>query len=577
MNSEKQVFKTKYDNTFIILHLAILAAVILTAIYAYNSASDKSSFSLFLGFWLVALMFTFSSFLLLKIRKNIKKMKKVILMILDGWGKSPDPKVSAIDNANIPFINSLYQKYPSAQLRTDGLNVGLPEGQMGNSEVGHMNLGAGRIIYQDLAKINLAVQNKTINHEKVLLDAFAYAKTNYKKVHFLGLVSDGGVHSHINHLKGLIDATQEFGLQNVFVHAFTDGRDVDPKSGVLHISALENHIKNTTVKLASVVGRYYAMDRDRRWERVKLAYDLLVHGKGMHSQNAIDSIQDDYTKDITDEFIQPIVMVDDNDQPIATIAEDDVVIFFNFRTDRGRQLTEVLTQINCPEQNMHKLNLYFVTLTNYDESFTGIHVVYEKDNLTETLGEVLEKNHKKQIRIAETEKYPHVTFFFSGGREAPFIGESRILKNSPKVATYDLQPEMSAFELADALVPELQKGDVDFVCLNFANGDMVGHTGDMQAAIKACEAVDKCVEKVITSALANNYTTIVIADHGNCETMVNPDGSPNTAHTTNPVPIILVDNVLTKISDGVLADVAPTILDLMQIQKPVIMNRHSLL
>ena len=297
----------------------------------------------------------------------------------------------------------------------------------------------------------------------------------------------------------------------------------------------------------------------------------------MHSQNAIDSIQDDYTKDITDEFIQPIVMVDDNDQPIATIAEDDVVIFFNFRTDRGRQLTEVLTQINCPEQNMHKLNLYFVTLTNYDESFTGIHVVYEKDNLTETLGEVLEKNHKKQIRIAETEKYPHVTFFFSGGREAPFIGESRILKNSPKVATYDLQPEMSAFELADALVPELQKGDVDFVCLNFANGDMVGHTGDMQAAIKACEAVDKCVEKVITSALANNYTTIVIADHGNCETMVNPDGSPNTAHTTNPVPIILVDNVLTKISDGVLADVAPTILDLMQIQKPVIMNRHSLL
>ncbi len=503
--------------------------------------------------------------------------KKVILMILDGWGKSPDPKISAIDQANIPFIKSLYQKYPHAQLRTDGLNVGLPEGQMGNSEVGHMNLGAGRIIYQDLAKINLAVQNKTINHEKVLLDAFAYAKTNYKKVHFLGLVSDGGVHSHINHLKGLIDATQEFGLQNVFVHAFTDGRDVDPKSGVLHISALENHIKNTTVKLASVVGRYYAMDRDRRWERVKLAYDLLVHGKGMHSQNAIDSIQDDYTKDITDEFIQPIVMVDDNDQPIATIAEDDVVIFFNFRTDRGRQLTEVLTQINCPEQNMHKLNLYFVTLTNYDESFTGIHVVYEKDNLTETLGEVLEKNHKKQIRIAETEKYPHVTFFFSGGREAPFIGESRILKNSPKVATYDLQPEMSAFELADALVPELQKGDVDFVCLNFANGDMVGHTGDMQAAIKACEAVDKCVEKVITSALANNYTTIVIADHGNCETMVNPDGSPNTAHTTNPVPIILVDNVLTKISDGVLADVAPTILDLMQIQKPVIMNRHSLL
>ena len=504
-------------------------------------------------------------------------MKKVILMILDGWGKSPDPKVSAIDNANIPFIKSLYQNYPSAQLRTDGLNVGLPDGQMGNSEVGHMNLGAGRIIYQDLAKINLTVQSKTLNHEKVLLDAFKYAKTNNKKVHFLGLVSDGGVHSHIEHLKGLIDATQEFGLEKVFIHAFTDGRDVDPKSGVLHISALENHIKNTTAKLASIVGRYYAMDRDKRWERVKFAYDLIVNGIGTHSQNAIDSLQDDYTKDITDEFIKPIVMVNDNDQPLATIQDNDVVIFFNFRTDRGRQLTEVLTQIDCHEQNMHKMNLYFVTMTGYDDSFTGMHVIYEKDNLKETLGEVLEKNNKKQIRIAETEKYPHVTFFFSGGREEPFIGETRILKNSPKVATYDLQPEMSAFELADALIPELEKGEVDFVCLNFANGDMVGHTGVMQAAIKACETVDKCVEKVITSALANNYTTIIIADHGNCETMINPDGSPNTAHTTNPVPVILVDKELKTIHDGVLADIAPTILDLMNIEKPDVMSRHSLL
>lgn len=503
--------------------------------------------------------------------------KKVILMILDGWGKSPDPKVSAIDNANTPFIDSLYTKYPNAQLRTDGLNVGLPEGQMGNSEVGHMNLGAGRIIYQDLAKINLAVEHKTLNQEKALVDAFQYAKDNNKDVHFLGLVSDGGVHSHIDHLKGLVDATQTFGLEKVFIHAFTDGRDVDPKSGAFFISSLENHIKDTTVKLASIVGRYYAMDRDKRWERVKLAYDLIVNGVGTHSTSALDSIHNDYNKDITDEFLQPIIMVDENDKPIATVKEGDVVIFFNFRTDRGRQLTEVLTQNDCHEQNMHKMNLYYVTMTNYDDNFNGIHVIYDKDNITETLGEVLEKNNKKQIRIAETEKYPHVTFFFSGGREEPFIGESRILKNSPKVATYDLKPEMSAYELTDALVPELEKEEVDFVCLNFANGDMVGHTGVMEAAIKACEAVDKCAEKVITTALEHNYTTIVIADHGNCETMINPDGTPNTAHTTNPVPIILVDKDLKVIHDGVLGDIAPTILDLMGIEKPEVMNRHSLL
>ena len=503
--------------------------------------------------------------------------KKVILMILDGWGKSPDPKVSAIDNANIPFINSLYKNYPSAQLRTDGLNVGLPEGQMGNSEVGHMNLGAGRIVYQDLAKINLAVEHKTLSKETVLVDAFQYAKDNNVKVHLLGLVSDGGVHSHTSHLRGLIDATQDFGLKKVFIHAFTDGRDVDPKSGISYIQNLENYISNTTVKLASVVGRYYAMDRDKRWERVKLAYDLLVNGIGTKSQNIGQTIVENYNKDITDEFIAPTVAVDDNDSPIALIQENDVVIFFNFRTDRGRELTEVLSQRDFHEQNMHKINLYYVTLTNYDESYQNVKVVYNKDNITETLGEILEKNHKKQIRIAETEKYPHVTFFFSGGRELPFAGETRILKNSPKVATYDLQPEMSAFELADALVPELEKGEVDFVCLNFANGDMVGHTGVMSAAIKACEAVDKCVEKVITSALKNDYTTLVIADHGNCETMINPDGSPNTAHTTNPVPIILVDKDLKKINDGVLADLAPTILELMGIEKPEVMTRHSLL
>lgn len=503
--------------------------------------------------------------------------KKVILMILDGWGKSPDPRVSAIDNANTPFIDSLYTRYANAQLRTDGLNVGLPEGQMGNSEVGHMNLGAGRIIYQDLAKINLAVQNKTLQQEKTLIDALSYAKQHNKKVHLVGLVSDGGVHSHIDHVKGLIDATQDFGLENVYVHAFTDGRDVDPKSGIFFISALEKHMENTSAKLASIVGRYYAMDRDKRWERVKKAYDLLVNGIGIHSQNAISSLHDSYEKNITDEFIEPIVMVNENDNPIATIQNDDVVIFFNFRTDRGRQLTEVLTQFDCHEQNMHKLNLYYVTMTNYDDNFVGIHVIYDKENITETLGEVLEKNHKKQIRIAETEKYPHVTFFFSGGRELPFVGETRILKNSPKVATYDLKPEMSAYELADALVPELEKEEVDFVCLNFANGDMVGHTGVMEAAIKACEAVDKCVEKVITTALAHNYTTIVIADHGNCETMINPDGSPNTAHTTNPVPIILVDKDLKHINNGVLGDIAPTVLDLMGIKKPEAMSQHSLL
>lgn len=510
--------------------------------------------------------------------QKLKTMnKKVILMILDGWGKSPDPKVSAIDNANVPFINSLYQNYPSAQLRTDGLNVGLPEGQMGNSEVGHMNLGAGRIVYQDLAKINLAVAHQTLAKEQVLVDAFTYAKENNKKVHFLGLVSDGGVHSHTSHLRGLIDASQEYGLENVFVHAFTDGRDVDPKSGAKYIQDLENHIKDTPVKIASIVGRYYAMDRDKRWERVKLAYDLVVNAIGTPSKNAVASILESYSKEVTDEFIAPIVMVDEEEKPLATIVEGDVVIFFNFRTDRGRELTEALSQQDFHEQNMHKLNLYYVTLTNYDETYLNVKVVYNKDNITETLGEVLEKAGKKQIRIAETEKYPHVTFFFSGGREVPFEGESRILRNSPKVATYDLQPEMSAYELTDALVPELNKGEVDFVCLNFANGDMVGHTGIMEAAIKACEAVDACAKQVIEAALANNYTTIVIADHGNCETMINPDGSPNTAHTTNPVPIILVDKELKNIQNGVLGDIAPTILDLMGVPQPEAMTCHSLL
>ena len=498
-------------------------------------------------------------------------------MILDGWGKSPDPKVSAIDNANVPFINSLYQKYPNAQLRTDGLNVGLPEGQMGNSEVGHMNLGAGRIVYQDLAKINLAVKNKTMSQEQPLIDAFNYAKKNNKPVHFLGLVSDGGVHSHTSHLRSLIDASQDFGLEKVFVHAFTDGRDVDPKSGKKYIQDLETYIKNSTVKIATVVGRYYAMDRDKRWERVKLAYDLIVNGEGKHTKNLVDSIAESYANTITDEFILPLTAVDSNDKPIATIQNNDVVIFFNFRTDRGRELTEALSQKDFHEFNMHKLNLYYVTMTNYNDAYQNVHVIYDKDNITETLGEVLQKHNKTQIRIAETEKYPHVTFFFSGGREQPFHGETRILRNSPKVATYDLQPEMSAFELTAALVPELKEGKVDFVCLNFANGDMVGHTGVMAAAIKACEAVDKCVKEVVEAALESNYTTIIIADHGNCETMINPDGSPNTAHTTNPVPIILVDNDKIPIRNGVLGDLAPTILELMGIEKPEVMTGKSLL
>ena len=498
-------------------------------------------------------------------------------MILDGWGKSPDPKVSAIDNANIPFINSLYTKYPNASLRTDGLHVGLPEGQMGNSEVGHMNLGAGRIVYQDLVKVNLAVKNKTLNKEKVLVDAFKYAKEKNKDVHFLGLLSDGGVHSHISHLFGLLEAANDYGLTNTFVHAFTDGRDVDPKSGFGFLTELEEELKKTNSKLATVTGRYYAMDRDKRWERIKLAYDALVNGIGELSTNVTESVKKNYSNDITDEFIKPIIMVDKNNIPVAKIKEGDVVIFFNFRTDRGRELTEVLTQNDFHEQNMHTLNLYYVTLTNYDDSFKNIHVVFNKDNLTETLGEVLEKHHKKQIRIAETEKYPHVTFFFSGGRETPFKGETRILRNSPKVATYDLKPEMSAFELRDALVPELKKGDVDFVCLNFANGDMVGHTGVMSAAIKACEAVDVCVKDVITAALENNYTTLLIADHGNCETMINPDGTPNTAHTTNPVPVILIDKKLKHIDDGVLGDLAPTILKLMGIEQPKAMTQHSLI
>ncbi|WP_209405897.1 2,3-bisphosphoglycerate-independent phosphoglycerate mutase [Pseudozobellia sp. WGM2] len=502
--------------------------------------------------------------------------KKVILMILDGWGKSPDPKVSAIANAKTPFVDSLYRKYPNANLLTDGMNVGLPEGQMGNSEVGHMNLGAGRIVYQDLAKINLAVQENTLKDEKVLTEAFQYAKENNKAVHFLGLVSNGGVHSHINHLKGLIDAGNNYGLDKMFIHAFTDGRDVDPKSGKGFLEDVTSYAQGKNTQLATVIGRYYAMDRDKRWERVKQAYDVMVNNVGEKSTNISETLQKSYDEGTTDEFIAPIVMNDAVGNPVAKIQKDDVVIFFNFRTDRGRELTQVLSQECMHDYEMHKLPLYYVTLTNYDDSYKGVHVVYDKENIKETLGEVLEKAGKKQIRIAETEKYPHVTFFFNGGREAPFDGEERLLCPSPKVATYDLKPEMSAYEIRDAIIPELKKGEVDFVCLNFANPDMVGHTGDMNAAIKACEVVDSCADAVVSAGLENGYTTIVIADHGNCDTMINPDGSPNTAHTTNPVPLILVDNDLKEIRDGVLGDIAPTILKLIGVAQPKLMTREAL-
>ena len=492
-------------------------------------------------------------------------------MILDGWGMAPDKKVSAVDQAKTPFIDSLYTKYPHAQLLTHGENVGLPEGQMGNSEVGHMNLGAGRIVYQDFAKINKAIKDDTLKDEKVLKEAFAFAKANNKPVHFLGLVSDGGVHSHINHLKGLILAAENAGVPQSYIHAFTDGRDVDPKSGKTLLSDISTFAINHNAQLASVIGRYYAMDRDKRWDRVALAYNLIANGKGSITKDIAQSLQDSYDAGKTDEFIEPL-LIGDNAGKTHSVKEGDVVIFFNFRTDRGRELTEMLSQKDFEEQGTKKLELHYVTMTNYDDTFKKINVIYDKDNIVDTLGEVLSKAGKQQIRIAETEKYPHVTFFFSGGREEPFEGESRLLAPSPKVATYDLQPEMSAHEIRDKIVPEIQKGDVDFVCLNFANPDMVGHTGVMEAAIKACETVDNCTKDIVTTAEENNYTVIIIADHGNAEVMINPDGSPNTAHTTNPVPVILVDQDIKKINNGILSDIAPTVLKLLGVDQPKLMD-----
>ncbi|CAG4989192.1 2,3-bisphosphoglycerate-independent phosphoglycerate mutase [Dyadobacter sp. CECT 9275] len=501
---------------------------------------------------------------------------------MDGWGiaKAGEENRSAVIAANTPFYDGILQKYPHSKLAASGLAVGLPDGQMGNSEVGHTNLGAGRVVYQDLVKINLAVSEGTLGQEKVLQDAFSYAKTSGKKVHFIGLVSDGGVHSHIDHLKGLCKIAADSALSEVFVHAFTDGRDCDPKSGLGFLRDLQNTMSQTTGQIASITGRYYAMDRDKRWERVKLAYDAMVLGEGNHvkADELLKAVETSYEAGVTDEFIHPIIATREDGSPVAVIEEGDVVLCFNFRTDRGREITEVLTQQDFHEQNMHKLNLRYITMTNYDDTFKGVEVIFDKDNLNNTLGEVLESAGKKQIRIAETEKYPHVTFFFSGGREKPFEGESRLLCPSPKVATYDLQPEMSAFGIRDAIVPELIKEEVDFVCLNFANPDMVGHTGVFEAAVKACETVDQCVQAVVTTGLEHGYSSIIIADHGNSDYMRNDDGTPNTAHSLNLVPCILVDSEYQKpIHDGKLADIAPTILDLMGIPKPDEMTGVSIL
>ena len=499
-------------------------------------------------------------------------------MILDGWGIAQNKEVSAIDHANTPFMDSLVKKYPHGKLEASGLAVGLPAGQMGNSEVGHMNIGAGRVVYQDLVKVNKAVEENTLKDNEVLAQALYIANAENKKVHFIGLVSDGGVHSHINHLKGLLSISAEFGLKNVFVHAFTDGRDTDPKSGVGFMTDLQNHMNNTTGEIASITGRYYAMDRDNRWERVAIAYKAMVMAEGTASTDVLASMQDSYNQNVTDEFIMPIINEDETGAPIAKIEPGDVVINFNFRTDRGREITQALTQRDFPEQGMHKLDLTYLTLTNYDDSFAGVQVIFNKDNLSNTLGEILSQQNKKQIRIAETEKYPHVTFFFSGGKEDEFAGEKRLLCPSPKVATYDLQPEMSAADIQNKIIPELESQEPDFICLNFANPDMVGHTGVFEAAVKAVETVDACAASVVEVALKHNYSTIIIADHGNPDIMINDDGSPNTAHTTNLVPFILVDNEYNgQLKDGKLGDLAPTILTLMGLPIPTEMTGEILL
>jgi len=504
--------------------------------------------------------------------------KKVILVIMDGWGLGKVASADAIQNANVPFTRSLYSLYPNSTLITCGEAVGLPEGQMGNSEVGHLNLGAGRVVYQELQRINVAVRDGSFAKNSVLLDAIRYAKENQKPFHLLGLVSDGGVHSHINHLKALIDVCEAEGLSDVFIHAFTDGRDCDPKSGLGFIKELQEHLNNSVGKIATVSGRYYAMDRDKRWERVKLAYDALVNGKGEKATDAIQAVENSYGNNITDEFIKPTVILDEGQNPLCTIKNGDVAICFNFRTDRCREITQVLTQSDFGEFGMYKLSLHYTTMTEYDNTFKNVNIIFETDNLNNTLGQILEQYDLKQIRIAETEKYPHVSFFFSGGREVPFEGEKRIMVPSPKVATYDLQPEMSAFQVTEALLPEIKNKTADFICLNYANADMVGHTGIWQAAIKAVETVDKCVEQIVTTGLENGYTIFLTADHGNSDYMINEDGSPNTAHTLNPVPFFIIDKEWRGIiRPGKLGDIAPTILTMMGLPVPAEMTGNILI
>jgi 2,3-bisphosphoglycerate-independent phosphoglycerate mutase len=502
--------------------------------------------------------------------------KKVMLIIMDGWGLGKVESADAIQHAKTPFVSSLYKKYPNTTLVTCGEAVGLPEGQMGNSEVGHLNLGAGRIVYQELQRINVAVRDGSFAKNETLLRAIRFARENKKPLHLLGLVSNGGVHSHINHLKAIIDICHQERLDNVFVHAFTDGRDTDPKSGLGFISELQQHLEKSTGKIATVSGRYYAMDRDKRWERVKLAYDAMVNGIGHKATDPDQAIAQSYEQNITDEFIKPVVICK-NDQPIAIIKDDDVVICFNFRTDRCREITQVLTQTDIPEQNMKKLALHFTTMTQYDHSFKNVSVIFENDDLKNTLGEIISQNGLKQIRIAETEKYPHVTFFFSGGREIPFEGEKRIMIPSAKVATYDLKPEMSAYEVTDAIIPEIRNKTADFICLNFANADMVGHTGVWEAAIKAVETVDICVDRVVTAALESDYAVFLTADHGNADYLINEDGTPNTAHTMNLVPLFIIDNEWKgTIKQGKLGDIAPTILTMMQLDIPKEMTGKEL-
>jgi len=497
---------------------------------------------------------------------------------MDGWGLGKVKSADAIQNANVPFVSSLYSKYPNTTLVTCGEEVGLPDGQMGNSEVGHLNLGAGRIVYQELERINVAIRNGEFAKNEHLLASIRLAKTNQKPLHLLGLVSDGGVHSHISHIKAICDLCKTEELTEVYIHAFTDGRDTDPKSGLGFITDLQKHLNASVGKIASVSGRYYAMDRDKRWERVKLAYDCLVKGEGAKATDAIAAIEQSYAANVTDEFIKPTVIINEAQQPLAVIKDGDVAICFNFRTDRCREITDVLTQNDHADFEMHKLNIDYTTMTLYDHKFQNIHVIFENDNLINTLGEVLAAAGKKQIRIAETEKYPHVTFFFSGGREDPFPGESRIMVPSPKVATYDLQPEMSAVGLTDKLVPEIENEAADFICLNYANTDMVGHTGVFSAGIKAAETVDACVERVVTAALAHGYTVFLTADHGNADYMINEDGTPNTAHTMNPVPFFIIDKDWKgTVKSGKLGDLAPTILTVMGLPIPKEMTGNVLI